>query len=118
MTWIPAGIDLSERFRTYVDQLRKSYDNHAEDGGNVHSGFMTEDTTDETASPTTYRDAYLEAAHFARPASVTFAFPLLSNTPMDQRAFLTGVGAGQIGTSVDAVRKSTTESNYPVGDGV
>ncbi len=94
MTWSPTGIDLTERFRAYVDQLRESHENHAEDGVNVHSDFMTEDTTDETASLTTYRTAFLEAAHYARPEAVDFAFPSLSaDSPMSRRTFIVGVGA-------------------------
>ena len=93
MTWTPTGIVVGEAFADYVQRLRNTY-NHAADGGNVHSSeTMPEAHTDDAQTPD-YRDAFLEAAHYARPEAVDFAIPSISmNRQMSRRAFLATAAA-------------------------
>ncbi|WP_144900884.1 twin-arginine translocation signal domain-containing protein [Halobellus captivus] len=93
MTWRPTGIVVGEAFSDYVARLRETY-KHAADGGNVHSIEPMPETHTDDEQTQDYRDAFLEAAHYARPEAVDFAIPSLSiNQPMTRRTFLYGVGA-------------------------
>lgn len=110
MTWDPVGIVVGDAFADYVQRLRETYD-HASDGGNVHfSTDMTETHTDDEQHQD-YRDAYLEAAHFARPDAVDFAVPSIDlDRSVSRRAFLAGVGtaaATVATTGVGAAQESS-----------
>ncbi|WP_373190077.1 hypothetical protein [Halolamina sp.] len=112
MTWGPSGIDLTERFRTYVDRLRATHAKHAEGGVNALSDHMTEDTTGE-AAPTTYRDASLQAAHDARPRITPESGSVGMNSQMGRRAFVATVGAAAAATATAgsaAATETATES--------
>lgn len=100
MTWTPTGIDLTERFRAYVEQLRATHEELAEDGVNVPSDDMTEDdTTDETVPTPTYRDAFLEAAHYARSPCTAGRSSITLDSQMSRRAFVASVGAAAAATA-------------------
>ncbi|MFD1601030.1 hypothetical protein [Halobellus rarus] len=93
MTWSPTGIVVGEQFADYVSRLRETYD-HAADGGNVHSTVPMPETHTDDAQTQDYTDAFLEAAHYARPEAVDFAIPSISiNQDVTRRTFLAGVGA-------------------------
>jgi hypothetical protein len=94
VTWNPTGIVVGDAFADYVERLRETY-NHASDGGNVHfSEDMSDTQTDDDAQTQDYTDAFLEAAHYARPEAVDFAIPSISlNRSMSRRAFLATAAA-------------------------
>jgi len=131
VTWNPTGIVVGDAFADYVSRLREAY-KHASDGENVHLfEGMSETQTDDDAQPQDYHDAFLEAAHYARPEAVDFAIPSISisavNWPMSRRAFLAtaaatgatvatvGVGAAQETEGVPNFDSEYTPIPYVTG---
>lgn len=94
MTWDPDGIVVGEAFVAYVTELRNREIKRAAGGVNAHfSDNMTDTSSDDDGQVTNYSDAFLEAAHYARPESVAFAVPSISlDSEMGRRAFVAAVG--------------------------